>query len=235
MKTFAITITIAAILIIFISGYFLGRTKVSVIAPQLTLEQILSIRELHLVKHTYNDLFFLHRNNDNRKPIRAIVNVPVVVTAYINLKEIELVRQGDSVKQIILPRAKINEPQYEVDKMIFRETRSFQLHAGKDLYPVIGNYLQSLITSRIDSVKKMAVAHRILVQAEVEGKEYIEGLLKVVGRSDIVVSIKGESINHKPGLLVKKRNPIHQYQSTIEAIPFGYLPIRIKGVSKNPI
>ena len=72
---------------------------------QLTLEQVLYIKELHLVKHTYNDLFFLHKKNDKSKAIRAMVQVPVTITAYINLKEIRLVRQNDSIRQIILPHA----------------------------------------------------------------------------------------------------------------------------------
>jgi hypothetical protein len=97
------------------------------------LEQVLSIRELHLVKHTYNDLFFLHRKNDKAKAIRAIVRVPVVVTAHLNLKEIQLVKSGDSIKQIILPRAIVNEPQYHVEKMVLRETRTFPLYAGSDI------------------------------------------------------------------------------------------------------
>lgn len=74
--------------------------------PQrLSLEQILTIKELHLVRHTYQDLFFLHKGNDKNKPMRAIVRVPVTVTAFIDLKEIKIVHEHDSVKQVVLPCA----------------------------------------------------------------------------------------------------------------------------------
>jgi hypothetical protein len=155
---------------------------------QLKLEEILSIKELHLVKHTYKDLFFLHRNNDPDKAIRAIVQVPVTITSYVNLKEIELVKVNDSIKTVILPHARLNAPGYEIDKMVVSKTRAFQLHAGKDLYPEVSRYLQSAITQRMDSIRTTAIRNRILEQAEAEGKEYIETVLKAVGRPDIKVS-----------------------------------------------
>jgi hypothetical protein len=155
---------------------------------QLKLEEILSIKELHLVKHTYRDLFFLHRKNDGKKAIRAIAQVPVTVTSYINLKDIKVIKVNDSIKSVILPRAHLNAPNYEIDKMLIRKTRSFQLHAGGDLYPEVSRYLQTTITQRMDSIRATAIQNRILEQAEAEGKEYIETVLKAVGRPDIKVS-----------------------------------------------
>lgn len=154
---------------------------------QLSLEQILSIKELHLVKHTYQDLFFLHKDNDLNKPIRAIAQVPVTVTAYINLKEIEIIYKNDSVKQVILPHARLTEPSFQVDHMIVRETRSLQVHIGKDMYPKVSQLLTASLSERIAGMKKVAIENSILVQAETEVKEYIQMLLKAVGRNDVEV------------------------------------------------
>ncbi len=126
MKNSLILITL--LFLAFLGGYFYRKTGTA--APtmqQLTLEQILSIKELHLVKHTYTDLFFLHKKNNSNKPIRAIVQVPVTITAYLNLKEIQLIRENDSIKTIVLPHARLNEPNYQVNQMIIRETRSLQV------------------------------------------------------------------------------------------------------------
>ncbi len=193
MKTFLSILITGVVVAAFIAGFFYGRFKPTAPVPQqLTLEKILSIKELHLVKHTYNDLFFLHKNNDQSKAIRAIVQVPVVVTAYLDLKEIQFIKQHDSIRQLVLPRAKMNDPQYEVANMIIRETRSFHLHAGKDLYPLVGSYLQAAIANRIDTVRHMAVVNRVLIQAEEEGKEYIISLLQELGRPDIIVRFADE-------------------------------------------
>jgi hypothetical protein len=196
---------------------------------QLTLEQVLSIRELHLVKHTYNDLFYLHRKNNPAKAIRAIVQVPVTITAYLNLKDIEVISHGDSVQQIILPKATLSDPVYHVNNIIIHETRSFQLHAGKDLYPLVGSYLGNLIDSRMDTTRHMAEANRILIQTEAEGKEYIEGLLHVLGRTDIVItfndaekdlSVAEYIATHRKKTILPPRN-----LTQASAIPFGFLPL----------
>ena len=179
---------ILIIALAFAAGYFYHKSTPMATPQQLTLEQILSIKELHLVKHTYNDLFFLHKKNNINKPVRAIVQVPVTITAYLNLKEIQLVRANDSIKTIVLPHARLNEPNYQVDRMIIRETRSLQVHIGKDLYPLVGDYLKTRIAERIDTLRKAAITNRILLQAETEGKEYVESLLGAVNRKDIKVT-----------------------------------------------
>jgi hypothetical protein len=185
MKTTAPIIVI--VLLAFAAGYFYHKSTPNPSPQQLTLEQILSIKELHLVKHTYTDLFFLHKKNNSNKPIRAIVQVPVTITAYLNLKEAQLIRENDSIKTIILPHAQLNEPNYHINQMIIRETRSLQVHVGKDMYPLVGDYLKTRIAERVDTLRKAAITFRILNQAETEGKEYIESLLNIISRKDIKV------------------------------------------------
>jgi hypothetical protein len=229
MKSFLSILISGVIVAAFIAGFFYGSFKPAAAVPQqLTLEKILSIKELHLVKHTYNDLFFLHKNNDSNKAIRAIVQVPVVVTAYLDLKEIQIIKQHDSIRQIVLPHAQMNEPHYEVHKMVIRETRSFHLHAGKDLYPLVGNYLQAAIANRIDTVRHMAVTNRVLAQAEEEGKEYIISLLHELGRSDVVVRFKDEvpkSLSNPVQSIHSVQVSARQRNQLIESIPFGFLPL----------
>jgi hypothetical protein len=188
MKTFSITLSIIAGLLILAVGYQFGRHRDGqTIPPQLTLEQVLSIRELHLVRHTYTDLFFLHKKNDNTKAIRAIIHVPVEMTAHLNLKNIALVKQGDSIQMVILPRATVSKPHYQMDNLTVRETRNFQVYGGPDLYAEVSRYLQTAIAERHTAVETIALSNKIALQAEEEGKEYIEYLLRCVGRPDIVV------------------------------------------------
>lgn len=157
-------------------------------SSQLKLEEVLSIKELHLVKHTYNDLFFLHRKNNPEKAVRAIVHLPITITSYINLKDIQIIRVNDTIRKVILPAAKITDACYEVNKMVITKTRSFQLHAGADLYPEVSRYLQETFESRLDSIRALAIRNHILTQAEAEGKQYIEHLLEAVGRPDVIVT-----------------------------------------------
>jgi len=224
MKTNATLLTLVVILIAFAGGLFYGRTKSAIAVPsQLTLEQVLSIRELHLVKHTYNDLFFLHMKNDPAKAIRAIVQVPVVISACLNLKEIEFVKVHDSIRQIILPHACLNNPEYQMGQMIVRETRSWQWHVGRDLYPEVSYYLQAAIAGRMDSIRHRAVANRILMQAEEEGREYITRLLNELGRSDIRVRFVDEEWSGKIALSTPRKRLVNSMITQVESIPFGFM------------
>ncbi len=194
MKTLTPTFIIIALLVAaFLGGYFIHHNEEPAVQQRITLEEILSIRELHLVKHTYHDLFFLHRKNDMNKPIRAIVEVPVTITAYLNLRDIRLMYEGDTLKKVILPSAILDEPAYQVSRMKILETRGFQVHAGKDLYPTVGNYLGDIIRARSDSARSLAIANRILVQAEAEGKAYVESILKTLGHGDVTVTFDSEA------------------------------------------
>jgi hypothetical protein len=233
MKTIALILALGLIVAAAIGGFFYGRLMPAQSPQHLTLEQILSIRELHLVKHTYTDLFFLHKNNNPAKAIRAMVQMPVTITAYLNLKDIELVWQQDSLQSIILPRAQLNEPVYHTNRMVIRETRSVQVHVGKDLYPQVGEYLGKTISAQMDTARQLAESNRILIQAEAEGKEYIESILKALGQQQVVITFNDAvrdqlvaayqaSLKEQP-ILAPPRTRASMQQASI--IPFGFLPL----------
>ncbi|HPM31539.1 MAG TPA: DUF4230 domain-containing protein [Chryseolinea sp.] len=219
------------ILASFIAGMYYGHRKPALRTQPLRLEEILSIKELHLVKHVYQDLFFLHKKNNQSKAIRAIVQVPVEITAYLNLKEIEVVYHNDSIKQVILPRANLNAPQYKVDQMVVRQTHAMQIHMGKDLYPEVSVYLSAVLKERMYTVRKLAISNRIVLQTEAEGKMYIERLLKEVGREDIRVTFGDEDTDHQAMNFSTHQintisNPPRVYEkSQLEKLSFGFIPL----------
>jgi hypothetical protein len=155
--------------------------------PQIKLEEVISVKELHLVKHHYNDQFYLHRKNDRRKSVRVIADIPVTVTAYIDLKAVKVIHSGDSIKEIVLARAKMLEPQYHLSELQVTKTRQFILYAGKDLYPEVSAYLKDNIATRSALIKERAIQNNILHQAETEAKAYVESLLKAIGHPNVSV------------------------------------------------
>ncbi len=224
-----LTVTVLTAIIIIIVWY--SRPKPVTFSQPLRLEQILSIKELHLVKHVYQDLIFLHKKNNQTKAIRAIVQVPVEITAYLNLKEIQVIYRHDSIKQVVLPHARMNEPRYKIDQMVVRQTHALQVHFGKDLYPDVAAYLSILLKERMDTVRNLAVSNRILVQAEVEGKTYIESLLKAAGREDVIVTFGEDETNRQ---IIKynaneqkwgKDISLEYKQARLEELSFGFIPL----------
>lgn len=81
MKSPTYILLFCIIAIGFAGGFWFGSPRKTINTSQpLRLEKILSIKELHLVKHVYQHLFFLHKKNGQSKSIRAIVQVPVEIT-----------------------------------------------------------------------------------------------------------------------------------------------------------
>jgi|GEM_PF-1014329 len=229
MKTLAPILAFVLIIAAFFGGYHVGQTNNTPSPQHLTLEEVLSIKELHLVKHVYQDLFFIHRKNNPRHAIRAIVQVPVEITAYINLKETQVIYENDSVRAVILPHAVLNLPNYQLDKMIVRETRAFQVHAGKDLYPLVADYFKTALAARMDTLRHTALANRIVTQAEEEGREYVEGLLSGIGRHDIIVTVGAAPIKESAMPPRDSNQPSTKqsaFNASLEVIPFGFIPLR---------
>jgi hypothetical protein len=199
------------------------------------LEEVLVVKELHLVRHNYNDLFFLHRKNDQTKAIRAIAQVPVTVTAFLNLKDMQWIKRNDSIKQVLLPRAQLNDPSYGVDQMEIKETRGFQIHMGGDLYPQVSKYLSAVIKERVDTIRQRAIQNKILIQAEAEGKQYIEGLLKGIGRPDVKVTFGDDAEDQAVAALAQELPsmvPAEQPATTppnlariIDNVFYGWIPV----------
>jgi hypothetical protein len=191
MKTSIITGIIALTAGAIAGSHFSKKvTPLSKPTGQIKLEQILSIKELHLVRQTYSDIFFLHRKNNTDKPVRAIVTVPVTISAYIDLKQVQIVQSNDSITAVILPRAKLNQPVYDLEHMLIRKTKSFNVSAGKDLYPEVSEYLRDAIIQRMDSITQVAIETKICERAESEAKAYIQDLLKAVDQVHVKVEVK---------------------------------------------
>jgi len=217
MKTKNITIALAML-----SGLFAGASLFRYFdksahppSAQLKLEEILSIKELHLVKHTYNDLFLLHRKNNSDKPVRVIAFVPVTVTAHLNLKDIKIDKVNDTIRQILLPYATMHDPCYQMGKMRVTKLRAFQLHAGPDLYADVTQYIQQVMAVRIDSVRNVAIQNQILEQAEAEGKEYLESLLKALGRRDVIVTF-GNPVKDRIIAAIQLKHKVKAHEALLD-------------------
>ena len=121
--------------------------------------------------------------------------------------------------------------------MEIKETRGFQFHVGRDLYPQVSTYLSAIIAQRQDTIRQRALDNKILTQAEAEGKQYIEGLLKGIGRSYVQVTFGDAPIDKAVAELTKtlpaKENPTPSgsgkptasLHSAINNVLYGWIPV----------
>ncbi len=173
-------IGLAALLIVaaVVGGIIIGRRLNKPGTGSLAkLEEIKKIKELHLVKHNYQDISFIHRKSDPSKAVRAILVMPVSVTGYIDLEQIEVVHNEDSIERIILPDPILGDPNFYVDKMEIRSVRDFQIHIGRDLYSEVLEYFKKLAVSRKDSIRKLSISNGLLTETRNESRKYVLSLL----------------------------------------------------------
>jgi hypothetical protein len=85
----------------------------------------------------------------------------------------------------------------------------------------------------MDTARQLAESNRILIQAEAEGKEYIESILKALGQQQVVVTFNDAvrdqlvaayqaSLKEQP-ILAPPRTRASMQKASI--IPFGFLPL----------
>ncbi len=141
-------------------------------------KEIIKIKELHLLKHTYQDLTFIHRKNDTSKSLKAVATVPVNISAFIDLTKMQIKYCSDTISKILLPSPQMTDPNYQIDKMEVKRIKSFQLHIGKDLYSEVLNYLKDIVNRRKKAIIQLSVKNGIIKETKESAKEYITSLLK---------------------------------------------------------
>lgn len=148
---------------------------------------------LHLIKHLYQDYCLIHRKNDTRKAVKAIAIIPVEISAYIDLKTMEIQMEGDSVKTIVLPPPKIDDPNYRVDSMKVIEVRSSFMHLGGDLYTKVTEQIRDIVQRRKADLLQTSVKNNIIGQTKIEARNYIQDLLQSLqwGYVDVVFADSG--------------------------------------------
>lgn len=160
---------------------------------RIYLREITEIKELHLVRHRYADLFFLYKKNKPQKPIVAIVQIPVTITASVDLRGIIISKKSKEEVVVLLPKAKVNQPIYEIENMNIRETGNFSIQVGTRHYPLVAESLRDQINQRKDSLIHIAVANNIIEQTETGAKSWIENFLKSAGHKNVTVKISGSN------------------------------------------
>jgi hypothetical protein len=155
-------------------------------------EEIIEQRKLHLIKHIYQDICYIHRKNDTRKAIKAIAIIPVSISAFVDLEKMEIQMAGDSVKSILLPPPEIDDPNYQVDSMKVIQVKSALIHIGKDLYTKVTEQIRDIVQERKREVLETSSQYDILGQTRTEAIEYFTSLLKNLNMGHVEVSFSDQ-------------------------------------------
>ncbi len=189
-------------------------------------KEIIKIKELHLLKHTYQDLTFIHRKNDTSKSLKAVATVPVNVSAFIDLTQMQIKYSNDTISKIILPMPQLTDPNYQIDKMEVKRVKSFQIHIGKDLYAEVLTFLKDIVSRRKKAIIQLSLNNGIVNETQKGAREYITSLLKGLNIPPVPIEFDQEKDltpkDHQLALM-DTLNTTVQYLNNKD-LPMAYLP-----------
>jgi len=189
-------------------------------------KEIIKIKELHLLKHTYQDLTFIHKKNDTSKSLKAVALVPVDISAFIDLTQMHIEYCNDTISKIILPQPQMTDPNYQIDKMEVKKIKTFQVHIGKDLYSEVLNYLKDIVARRKNAIIQLSVENGIIKETKEGAQEYITSLLKGLNIHSVPIEFKTtESLSTEttPPLSTDTTSTKAFYLNTKD-LPLAYIP-----------
>lgn len=169
MKT-GLLIALSCLLIgALISFAFFRNNTIKYVDASINITEIRKIKQLHLVKHVYEDVILMHKGDDTTKTIQAIITVPVEISGYVDLEKCSL----DSLsKELVVPAPQLTEPQYSTPNA--RHVR--RVFSGKPADYI--NRYAKMLTARKTLIVERAKANKILENTREECENYFEQFFK---------------------------------------------------------
>ena len=141
-----------------------------------SFKDVVYMRKLHLIEYHYNDMIFLHKDNNANKRLLYLVKYPVSISASLDLKEMKI----DTISKVIsLPSPILNNPilRVESEEAEFKEVRDGFIISFKGVRKDLLNTFHEQLQSASERIKYEAIRRGILKQSKTEAKKFIKDLL----------------------------------------------------------
>lgn len=91
------------------------------------VKEVILKQDFHGAKVVLNDVYFVHRRNKPNRPIIAYYEIPVEISAFVDLKEMVVSSDDDQNITILLPDPKLDVPNFKWDQAEFESLRVLDL------------------------------------------------------------------------------------------------------------
>lgn len=163
-------------------------------SSNLTLNKVYEIKKiknLHLVKHTIQNILFLHKENNPEKSVHAVVKTKCIVSCYINLEEAEFIKENDMLVKIILPEPALADPFFDINGLEVGKVSEVNFTWFKNNAAVSWlNDFKSLLVQEKEKSKKTAINNGILDDAKQQAIAYVNGIMNVTGNKDVLIEFR---------------------------------------------
>jgi hypothetical protein len=91
------------------------------------VKEVILQQDFHGAKVVLNDVYFVHRRNKPNRPIIAYYEIPVEISAFVDLEQMVVSSDGNQNITILLPDPKLDVPNFLWDKAEFESLRLLDL------------------------------------------------------------------------------------------------------------
>mgnify|MGYP003111254666 CR=1 FL=1 len=142
------------------------------------VKEVILQQDFHGAKVVLNDVYFVHRRNKPNRPIIAYYEIPVEISAFVDLKEMVVSSDDDQNITILLPDPKLDVPNFKWDQAEFESLRVLDLDVTlfENRMEAAMNEIKEIEAERKDKITQAALNSGILELTKLQLSEVFEAI-----------------------------------------------------------
>ena len=142
------------------------------------VKEVILKQDFHGAKVVLNDVYFVHRRNKPNRPIIAYYEIPVEISAYVDLKDMVVSSDDNQNITILLPDPKLDVPNFKWDQAEFESLRVLDLDVTlfENRMEAAMNEIKEIEAERKDKITRSALNSGILELTKLQLSEVFEAI-----------------------------------------------------------
>lgn len=142
------------------------------------VKEVILQQDFHGAKVVLNDVYFVHRRNKPNRPIIAYYEIPVEISAFVDLKEMVIESDENQNITILLPDPKLDVPNFKWDQAEFESLRVLDLDVTlfENRMEAAINEIKEIEAERKDKITQAALNSGILKLTKLQLADVLEAI-----------------------------------------------------------
>ncbi|ADR21801.1 hypothetical protein MATR_05660 [Marivirga tractuosa] len=142
------------------------------------VKEVILQQDFHGAKVVLNDVYFVHRRNKPNRPIIAYYEIPVEISAFVDLKDMVVSSDDDQNITILLPDPKLDVPNFKWDQAEFESLRVLDLDITlfENRMEAAMKEIKEIEAERKDKITQAALNSGILELTKLQLSEVFEAI-----------------------------------------------------------
>jgi hypothetical protein len=142
------------------------------------VKEVILQQDFHGAKVVLNDVYFVHRRNKPNRPIIAYYEIPVEISAFVDLQEMVIESDENQNITILLPDPKLDVPNFQWDKAEFESLRVLDLDITlfENRMEAAMKEIKEIEAERKDKITQAALNSGILELTKLQLSEVFEAI-----------------------------------------------------------